>query len=161
MSIVKPFKALKHLAKHPHTIRYPYQKHTDIEGLDLPTERYRGFHSNNIETCIGCMLCAKVCPANAITYVKIENSGKKGLKWRPVIDYGRCCYCGFCTDICPTKSLILTPRYELVTEKIEEFKFIPTYQIRERKDKSISMEEVLFKPEDYIPPEPKEEKEKT
>ena len=152
MSIVKPFKALKHLAKHPHTVRYPYQEHRDIEGAPLPTERYRGFHSNNIETCIGCMLCAKVCPANAITYVKIENSGKKGLKWRPVIDYGRCCYCGFCTDICPTKSLILTPRYELVSKNIHEFKFIPTIQIREKKDKAIDISEVIFSPEEYKPP---------
>ena len=152
MSIIKPFKALKHLVLKPHTIRYPYQEHRDIEGTELPTERYRGFHSNDIEKCIGCQMCAKVCPANAITYVKIENAGKKGLKWRPVVDYGRCCFCGFCTDVCPTKSLKLTPRYELISEDIEHYRFIPTIKVAEKKDKVLNITEVLFSPDEYEPP---------
>ncbi len=152
MSIVKPFKALQHLFKKPHTVRIPYQEHTDITGLPVPTERYRGFHSNDIQKCIGCQLCGRVCPANAITYEKFENVESK-IKLRPVVDYGRCCYCGFCVDVCPTKSLKLTPRYELVSPNIKDFKFIPTAEIAGKDDKAISMSEVLFSPKDYKPSE--------
>jgi NADH-quinone oxidoreductase subunit I len=28
------------------------------------------------------------------------------------IDLSRCCYCGLCTEACPTKSLTMTPDYE-------------------------------------------------
>ena len=49
MSVLKPLKAWKHLARKPHTIRYPAQEHLDMEGTRLPTDRLRGFHSNDLE----------------------------------------------------------------------------------------------------------------
>ena len=30
---------------------------------------------------------------------------------RPAIDYGRCCWCGLCVDICPTGSIALSREY--------------------------------------------------
>ena len=46
------------------------------------------------EKCKGCRLCAKVCPAEAITGEKKELH---------VIDQDKCIRCGMCLDKCPAK----------------------------------------------------------
>ncbi len=105
-NILSPFATLRYLGKKLHTVRYPKES--------KPTaERYRGFHYNDIETCIGCGNCANICQNAAIDMVKVEGIepkvGDSGL--RPRIDYGRCCWCGLCVDVCPTGSLALTQEY--------------------------------------------------
>ncbi len=76
---------------------------------------YRGFHVNDWELCIGCSTCQKVCDNAAITMVKIPGLPEDPVKGvrneRPAIDYGRCCWCGLCVDICPTGSLALSREY--------------------------------------------------
>ncbi len=75
----------------------------------LAALRYRGFHLNDWEKCIGCSTCQKVCDNAAISMVKIPAlpedplNGVRNL--RPAIDYGRCCWCALCVDLCPTGSL--------------------------------------------------------
>lgn len=76
---------------------------------------YRGFHVNDWEKCVGCSTCQKVCDNAAITMVRIpglEADPARGIRdERPAIDYGRCCWCGLCVDICPTGSLALSREY--------------------------------------------------
>ncbi|MEN8801115.1 MAG: FAD-dependent oxidoreductase [Thiogranum sp.] len=76
---------------------------------------YRGFHVNDWELCIGCSTCQKVCDNAAISMVKIPGLPEDPVRGirneRPAIDYGRCCWCGLCVDICPTGSLSLTTEY--------------------------------------------------
>ena len=74
------------------TIKYPE------EALSLPTG-YRGMIRLYKDICIGCTLCALICPADAMKMVTEE--GKK----LPSINYGRCVFCGFCVDVCPVDAL--------------------------------------------------------
>lgn len=61
------------------------------------------------EACIGCTLCAKACPANAITGT---------LKERHVIDASRCIRCGACGRVC-AKGAVLNEKGEK-TEKVNK-----------------------------------------
>jgi glutamate synthase (NADPH/NADH) small chain len=49
--------------------------------------------------------------------------GDSGL--RPEVDYGRCCWCALCVDICSTGSLTLSNEYIWVDEDPEVFTFVP------------------------------------
>jgi glutamate synthase (NADPH/NADH) small chain len=76
---------------------------------------YRGFHLNDWQTCIGCSTCQKVCDNAAITMVEVPSlphDPEKGIRnLRPAIDYGRCCWCALCVDLCPTGSIALSREY--------------------------------------------------
>ncbi|MCY0883288.1 MAG: NADH-quinone oxidoreductase subunit I, partial [Acidianus infernus] len=69
------------------TLKYPE------ESLTLPAG-YRGIIRLYKDVCIGCTLCAMICPADAMKMMTYQ--GKK----LPTINYGRCVFCGFCVDIC-------------------------------------------------------------
>ena len=57
------------------------------------------------ETCIGCKLCLKKCPANAIE-VNAAGEVKEGKKLPyVVIDQSKCIKCGACIDSCKFKSI--------------------------------------------------------
>ena len=80
--------------------------------------RYRGFHLNDWERCVGCSTCQKVCDNAAITMVRVpslpndELHGVRNL--RPAIDYGRCCWCALCVDLCrPARSACRASTYTL------------------------------------------------
>jgi len=87
----------------------------------LASSNYRGFHLNDWEKCIGCSTCQKVCDNAAITMIKVPSikedlvHGVRNL--RPAIDYGRCCWCGLCVDICPTGSISLSREYVHVCDQ--------------------------------------------
>jgi glutamate synthase (NADPH/NADH) small chain len=117
--ILSPFTAWKHVVKSPVTIKDPFTR----EGA----ERYRGFHKNEIDKCIGCGTCEDICQNAAIDMVPVEGietkDGDSGL--RPMIDYGRCCWCALCVDVCTTNSLSLSNHFTWVDEDPEVFRFIP------------------------------------
>ena len=55
-------------------------------------------------SCIGCGLCVKKCPADAIHVVE----------FRAVIDYERCLSCGACGDVCPRHAI--RDRFGIITD---------------------------------------------
>ncbi len=117
--ILTPFTAWEHVIKDPVTIKNPIGREA--------APRYRGFHDNDINLCIGCGTCEAICENQAIDLVPVDGietkSGDSGL--RPKVDYGRCCWCALCVDICTTNSLRLTNEYTWVETDPEEYRFVP------------------------------------
>lgn len=117
--IISPFTAWKNLVKEPVTIKEPLKR----EGAP----RYRGFHQNKVDECIGCGTCESICQNAAIDLVPVDGietkDGDSGL--RPRIDYGRCCWCALCVDVCTTNSLSLSNHFKWVDSDPEVFRFIP------------------------------------
>lgn len=71
--------------------------------------------SCSTEECIGCHMCEKYCPPNAIN---IKTSGGKEYRVDSYeIDYGRCQLCGICVGVCPTRTLVHTQEFEMADYK--------------------------------------------
>lgn len=95
------------------------------------TGRYR-LH-NEIDDCIVCDKCAKICPVDCITIEPIravEEIGKTsdGTPKRIYaatfdINMGQCCFCGLCTTVCPTECLTMTKVYDFSVTDIREHTF--------------------------------------
>jgi glutamate synthase (NADPH/NADH) small chain len=117
--LLSPFTAWKNLFRDPVSIADPLNREA--------APRYRGFHKNDIELCIGCGTCETICQNGAIDMVPVEGiptkQGDSGL--RPRIDYGRCCWCALCVDVCMTKSLTMSNAYTWVDGDGDAFRFIP------------------------------------
>lgn len=118
--LLSPFTAWKHVFKDPVTIKDPFN---DRPGSD----RYRGFHQNDMEKCIGCGTCETICQNGAIDMLPAQEietkEGDSGL--RPRIDYGRCCWCALCVDVCMTGSLTMSNEYKWIESDPDAFLFTP------------------------------------
>lgn len=97
------------------TTLYPH------ETIPVPDNgRYR-LH-NEIDDCIVCDLCAKICPVDCIDIEAIKSteeigktsdgSSKRLYAATFDIDMAKCCYCGLCTTVCPTECLTMTKTYD-------------------------------------------------
>lgn len=95
---------LRSLFKKPATINYPFDRKT---GMPL---NLRGKLLFDASKCIGCQLCVKDCPTNAI---RINKIGEK--QFEAEVDLGKCIYCGQCVDSCVKKSLSMSHDFELAT----------------------------------------------
>ncbi len=120
-SFFAPISGWRNLFRKPVTILVPKVKRE-------AAERYRGFHVNDWDKCIGCGTCEKICPTDAIRMVDVPGMEKEyGSKpQRPVIDYGRCSFCAMCVDICTSGSLNMTREYIHISPDPETFYFAPT-----------------------------------
>jgi formate hydrogenlyase subunit 6/NADH:ubiquinone oxidoreductase subunit I len=135
---------LKHFGKGfkknrpPIGIDHPdYMKHDEgIFTLQYPNEsfpvpdngRYR--LDNEIEDCIVCDKCVKICPANCIDIEMIRSSEeiRKASDGSSVrlyaskfdIDMAKCMFCGLCTTVCPTECLTMTKTYDFSEFKLTD-----------------------------------------
>ena len=118
--VLSPFTVWKNIFRDPVSIADPLN--------DRPgAPRYRGFHQNDVEKCIGCGTCETICQNGAIDMLPVEGrsvkEGDSGL--RPRIDYGRCCWCALCVDVCMTGSLTMSNEYKWVEIDPDAFRFTP------------------------------------
>jgi len=109
------------------TIQYPHQK------LPIPeVGRYQ--LDVEMDDCIVCDLCAKVCPVNCIDIESIkateaigqtsDGTTKRLYAAKFDIDMAKCMYCGLCTIVCPTECIVMTNQYDKTVFQLSDL----TYQ---------------------------------
>jgi NADH-quinone oxidoreductase subunit I len=104
------------------TIQYPSQ--------ELPVPEVGRYQLDvEIDDCIVCDLCAKICPVDCITIDSIKATELIGLTsdGSPKrihaatfdIDMAKCMYCGLCTIVCPTECIVMTNEYDVSVPSID------------------------------------------
>ncbi len=105
------------------TIQYPKQQ------LPIPeVGRYQ--LDVEIDDCIVCDLCAKVCPVDCIDIQAIkateaigqtsDGTTKRLYAAKFDIDMAKCMYCGLCTIVCPTECITMTNMYDRTVFKLND-----------------------------------------
>ena len=123
------------------TREYPHEKR------EKP-QRFHGRHVLNrypdgMEKCIGCELCAGVCPARCI-YVR----GKENPPDAPVspgerygfvyeINMLRCIFCALCVEACPTEAITMTHLFE--------------FSVTSRDESILTRDHLLMEPDGSVP----------
>ena len=100
------FTVFKHLFKRPVTLEYPEKRR-------CLNDVFRG--KPEVQGCIGCGICKKVCPAGAIKFDKDES----GKVYNFEFDFKKCIICGNCSFYCPKGAIKMTKEYELATSDKE------------------------------------------
>ena len=107
---------LEQMARPRLTVQYPKEKRRK-------PPRAHGRHVLNryedgMEKCIGCELCAGVCPADCIYVRGADNPAEApvspGERYGFVyeINYQRCIHCDLCVEACPTEAITETKMFE-------------------------------------------------
>jgi len=108
------------------TVQYPHQQ------LPVPEVGRYQLHVE-IDDCIVCDLCAKICPVNCIDIESIKateaigktSDGSIKRLYAPKfdIDMAKCMYCGLCTTVCPTECITMTNQYDKSVTHISDLNY--------------------------------------
>ncbi|MCL5023731.1 MAG: NADH-quinone oxidoreductase subunit NuoI [Nitrospirae bacterium] len=102
---------LKTMFGHSVTRQYPTEKRLAMPG-------FRGLHglardsATGEARCVGCGLCAAICPSKCIYIYTADSLDHKKVVERYEIEVLRCVYCGFCVEACPYSAVVLTEHFE-------------------------------------------------
>jgi heterodisulfide reductase subunit A len=80
---------------------------SDILAIRESFEQLYGIYEINLEKCIGCGRCEKVCPYNAIKFVELTKEFEDvslPIK-KSQIDSKLCKGCGMCASTCPNNAI--------------------------------------------------------
>ncbi len=147
-----------HKAEGTFTVQYP------SEEIPVPDIGRYQLH-NEIDDCIVCDKCAKICPVDCIDIEPVRSPevfGKTSdgtpLRIYPAkfdIDMAKCCFCGLCTVVCPTECLTMTKEYDFSTTDILDHNFsfskMSEQEITEKKQEFESYLETKAKPVEKLP----------
>lgn len=139
--MIKPLAAIgeviKNLFTKPVTSAYPFEK-------VKPDAKFRGQIKFKPTLCVGCQLCVRNCPANAIKIIQINPQDKPTIlpdgkvlpvlrKFKCEIDLGRCIFCGQCADSCFKKAIYSSQDFELASIDKKDLADIMDYPAQEPK----------------------------
>lgn len=102
------------------TRQYPKEKREPFAGS-------RGLHAlvrdaeTGKEKCVGCGLCAAMCPSQCIYIYTSEGDDHKKVVDRYEIEVLRCVYCALCVEACPYGAIALSPHYEYSNYSRKDF----------------------------------------
>ncbi len=140
--------ASKHLFTRSSTIQYPREK------AELPDRTRHRLHVV-IEDCIGCQNCERACPVDCIKIEPIKSpksvdlgnssAGNPMPFWLAsfTIDMAKCCFCGLCTEPCPTGCIQMTPIYEFSSYEVCDL----VYQFARMSEEEIAEARRMFEEE--------------
>lgn len=108
------------------TVQYPKEK--------IPVPDHGRYQLDcEIDDCIVCDKCAKICPVNCIEIEPVRAAETFGhtsdgtpLRIHAAkfdIDMSKCFFCGLCTVVCPTECLTMTENYDFSTTNILDHNF--------------------------------------
>ncbi|WP_184542530.1 4Fe-4S binding protein [Mucilaginibacter sp. FT3.2] len=130
----------KQLEKGTNTIQYPKQQ--------LPVPEIGRYQLDvEMDDCIVCDLCAKVCPVDCIDIEAIkateaigqtsDGTTKRLYAAKFDIDMAKCMYCGLCTIVCPTECIVMTNQYDKtvfeLSDLVYEFSDMPAEVAAEKR----------------------------
>ena len=98
------------------TVEYPKQKRP--KAVRLHGRHVLNRYEDGMEKCIGCELCAGVCPARCIYVRGADNPAddpvSPGERYGFVyeINYLRCIHCDLCVEACPTEAITESKLFE-------------------------------------------------
>jgi NADH-quinone oxidoreductase subunit I len=125
------------------TIQYPRQ--------ELPVPEVGRYQLDvEMDDCIVCDLCAKVCPVNCIDIEAIkateaigqtsDGTTKRLYAAKFDIDMAKCMYCGLCTIVCPTECIVMTNQYDKTVFELSDL----TYQFSDMPPEVAAEKRALF-----------------
>lgn len=94
---------LRMMTKKSDTVLYPAVE------AQVP-DTFRGMLKFHGDRCVGCKLCMRMCPADAINIVKVADK-----QFKAVVQLDKCLYCGQCVDSCNKDALENTQDFELAS----------------------------------------------
>jgi NADH-quinone oxidoreductase subunit I len=108
------------------TIQYPHQS--------LPVPEVGRYQLDvEMDDCIVCDLCAKICPVDCIDIEAIkateaigqtsDGTTKRLYAAKFDIDMAKCMYCGLCTIVCPTECIVMTNQYDKTVFELSDLTY--------------------------------------
>lgn len=125
------------------TIQYPAQQ--------LPVPEVGRYQLDvEMDDCIVCDLCAKICPVNCISIESIkateaigqtsDGTIKRLYAAQFDIDMAKCMYCGLCTIVCPTECIVMTNQYDKTVFELSDL----TYKFSDMSPEDAVEKKALF-----------------